>query len=484
MPAELQRFVSVRPARALVLRVIVGTAAAAAASPIQSGAFSQNASALAPPVITVPRGAEPVEQRAHGLRDPAALVESFDGLGVGFEGPQGTAALRNPSDNTLAVGPDHIVQIVNSRTAIFTRKGRRFDTTGRALYGPVPTNNVFKGFGGQCEARNNGDAVVRYDQIADRWLIVMPIFGRAAARADQPEPWQAGKTYVSPPGRSDQPGPAAAVIPPPPTTAPPAPTQPGGNRSDEPRQTGPYSMCYAISTSADPLGTYYGYEVRRPVFPDDPRPAIWHDGYYVPTSTGDEVIQKHACVVDRSRMLKGETATEQCIVIDGVNFLNNADVEGRTLPPVGAPNVMMAAGGTQLKNVLEDDRVLVWSFRTNWQDPAKTRCEGPHPVAVAPYHYLSDGQLTNCVPQPGTSRRLDAQGDKIMARLVYRNLGQRESIVAVHSVNTSAGAGGVRWYEFQIDRDRAVKLRQQGTYAPDASFRWMASPTIDRFGNI
>src|SRR5262245_36761696 len=190
MPAELQRFVSVRPARALVLRVIVGTAAAAAASPIQSGAFSQNASALAPPVITVPRGAEPVEQRAHGLRDPAALVESFDGLGVGFEGPQGTAALRNPSDNTLAVGPDHIVQIVNSRTAIFTRKGRRFATTGKVLYGPVNTNNVFKGFGGSCEARQSGDAVVRYDQVDDRWLIVMPLFSRGAPRPDQPGDWK------------------------------------------------------------------------------------------------------------------------------------------------------------------------------------------------------------------------------------------------------------------------------------------------------
>ena len=47
--------------------------------------------------------------------------------------------------------PEHIVQIVNSQMAIFTKKGKKFDTTGRVLYGPVPTNNVFKGFGGQCE---------------------------------------------------------------------------------------------------------------------------------------------------------------------------------------------------------------------------------------------------------------------------------------------------------------------------------------------
>ena len=141
---------------------------------------------VVPPVITVPAGSAAVEQTAPGDRPAAVIAESFDGLGVGFDGPQGTAAVRNPSDNSLAVGPDHIVQIVNSRMAIFTKKGQQFDTTGRVLYGPVNTNNVFKGFGGTCEATNNGDAVVRYDQLADRWLIVMPIFRRADARPDQP----------------------------------------------------------------------------------------------------------------------------------------------------------------------------------------------------------------------------------------------------------------------------------------------------------
>jgi hypothetical protein len=87
-------------------------------------------------------------------------------LGFGFTGPQGQANVRNPSDNTLAVGPDHVVQIVNTRMAIFTKKGKRFRETGRVLYGPVVTRAVFAGFGGQCESRNNGDAVVRYDQLA------------------------------------------------------------------------------------------------------------------------------------------------------------------------------------------------------------------------------------------------------------------------------------------------------------------------------
>ncbi|HTG17692.1 MAG TPA: hypothetical protein VK747_20760 [Blastocatellia bacterium] len=79
---------------------------------------------IVPPVITSPPGAAAVEQTSQGARQAATLVESFDGLGVGFEGPQGTALLRNPSDNTLAVGLDHVFQIVNTRMAIYSKKGK------------------------------------------------------------------------------------------------------------------------------------------------------------------------------------------------------------------------------------------------------------------------------------------------------------------------------------------------------------------------
>jgi hypothetical protein len=377
-----------------------------------------------PPDMSTPPGSANIEQRAQGKRSALPIFVSFDGLGAGFTGPQGPATGRNPSDNSLAAGPNHIVQTVNSRMAVF-------DKTGKVLYGAVPTNSVFKGFGGVCEQRQSGDAVVRYDQLANRWLLVLPIFQRIAERPETP-----------------------------------------------------YSVCYAVSQTPDPLGPWHRYEFRRKLFPDYPRPAIWPDGYYMPTSTGDEVIQKHVCIADRARMLKGEPATEQCIVIDGVNFLNNADIDGYGLPPAGAPNIMMAAGGTQLKSVFEDDVIYFWKVHVDWNDPKQTSIGEMGKVKVAPYHYLCNGQLTNCVPQPGTTRRLDAQGDKIMQRLVYRNIGGHEIILAQHSVNTAAGAGGVRWYEFHLDKQRNPALYQEGTFAPDHRYRWMASMTMDRNGNI
>ncbi|HUS86783.1 MAG TPA: hypothetical protein VMW76_06050 [Bacteroidales bacterium] len=439
--------------------------------------------------INVPDGSGEIEQISFGTKPSPVLVESFDGMGFGFKGPQGETRYRNPSDNSLAVGPDHIVQTVNSHMAIFTKKGKKYDSSGEALYGPGETRNVFKGFGGPCEEINNGDAVVRYDQLADRWLIVMPVFRRLPPRENEPVAGRSGEpAQVSQPGKTTQPGIAERIYEPPLTTLEEYDTAVQlrrQNRQQRPAsEGGSYCMCYAISTGSDPFGPYYRYEFVRPLFPDYPRPAVWPDGYYIPTSTGDHVIQKHACVVDRNKMLKGEAATEQCFIIDSVNFLNNTDVDGYQLPPEGAPNIMMATGGVQLSNILEDDGIYIWKFHVDWDDPSKSRLEGPEKTEVAPYHYMGDGQLTNAVPQPGTDQRLDSQGDKIMSRLVYRRIGDSESIVAVHSVNTTAGGGGVRWYEFRLNEERDVRLFQQGTYAPGGNYRWMASPAIDAMGNI
>jgi hypothetical protein len=413
-----------------------------------------------------------VEQCEPGTRPAAELVASFDGLGEGFKGPQGSAALRNPSDNSLAVGPDHIVQIVNTKMAVFTKQGKKFDTTGDVLYGPVNTGNVFRGFGDFGDL-NNGDAVVRYDQLADRWLIVMPVFRRLPFKRNAPPGKGGGPVQVSLRGVAGQPGAARALHRP--TAGESRRVDGGGGRVGR-RREGSYAICYAVSTGPDPLGSYYRYMFERPLFPDYPRPAVWPDGYYVTTSTGDDVIQKHVYVAERAKMLRGEDAAEQGFILDGVNFLLPGDLDGKRLPPAGAPAIVMAAGGAQLRNVLKDDGIYCWKFAVDWAVPSKSKLEGPVKVPVAPYEYLGGGQLTRAVPQPGTAQKLDVQGDKLMARLVYRRVGDRESLVAAHSVKTAAGGGGVRWYEFRLDGRRDVRLHQQGTYAPDGAYRWMPSP--------
>lgn len=364
-----------------------------------------------------------IEQTEQGKRPAPQVLVSFDGLG------NGTSGGRGGIDISLAVGPDHIFEILDGNMAVFAKQGKKYDATGKLLYGPVPNNTVFQDFGARCHAANNSDAVVRYDQLAGRWLILVPIF------------------------------------------------------------QAPYAMCYAVSATSDPLGKYYRYEFQRSLFPDYPRPAVWPDGYYNPTSTSDDPIpgvltQKHECIADRNSMLKGLPATEQCVVIDGAVFLLNSDVTGTRPPPKGAPNIMMSTGGTQLLKNFEDDGIYFYKVHVDWMDPSKTQVSPPEKIAVAPYHYLCDGQLSSCVPQPGTERRLDSQGDKLIQSLVYRNFGDHESIAVNHSIATSAHAGGVRWYEFRLNRQRDPVLYQQGTYAADAAYRWLGSIGMDRRGDI
>src|SRR5712691_11132411 len=233
-----------------------------------------------PPPTLSPAGTA-VEQTSQGTRPAVPLLESFDGLGVGFEGPQGTTKFRNPSDNSLAVGPDHIVQIVNSRIAIYTKRAKKYHKSGIVLYGEAATKSVWTGFGGVCEARNNGDAVVRYDQLAGRWLIVMPIFSRIGPGEFPGEAGQAGAKPVPPGqlaknGEASSPG-AATSLPANPAQPPPPPER--GQRPPEKKEGG-WAMCYAVSTGPDPLGKYYRYAFERALFPDYPRPAVWIDGYY------------------------------------------------------------------------------------------------------------------------------------------------------------------------------------------------------------
>jgi hypothetical protein len=417
-----------------------------------------------------------VEQTELGKGPGPQIVASFDGLGEGFAGPQGSAALRNPSDNSLAVGPDHIVQLVNTKMAVFTKKGKKFDTTGKVLYGPVNTGNVFKDFG-EIGNLNGGDAVVRYDQLADRWLIVMPIFSRLPFKKTDPPGKSGGPAQLSPVGAEGQPGEAKMLYQP--MLGEKLATAKFGKAKE-----GAYAVCYAVSTSSDPLGSYYRYIFQRSLFPDYPRPAVWPDGWYVTTSTSDDLIQRHAYVLERDKMLKGEPARELGFVLDDVVFLLNADLDGKELPPPGAPNIMMTTGGAQLKKVIADDGIYWWNFHVDWNDPARSKLVGPKKIAVAPYEYLGGGQLTKTVPQPGTTQKLDVQGDKLMARLVYRRMGDREIIVGAQSVKTAAGGGGIRWYEFRLDARRDVQLHQQGTFAPDGFYRWMPSPAIDAKGNI
>ena len=413
-----------------------------------------------------------IEQTTPGTRPALPILDAFDGLG--HDHFDGATPPRNPSDNSLAVGPDHIVQTVNSQIAVFTKRGSRFDASGRLLFGPVATHAMFAGHGEVCGSRANGDAVVRYDQLADRWLVVMPIFRRAVVRdADR-----AATGPVAPPGEAARPGQAAHPGPP---TRPAAPAPPPGPARGERRRLVRHVL--RREHRARSARHYHRYAFERPLFPDYPRPAVWPDGYYLPTSTGDEVIEKHVCVADRVRMLAGEPASEQCLVIAAVNFLNTADLDGTTLPPPGAPNIVLATGGTQLHHDIDDDGIYAWQVHVDWAQPARTcahrarRRSTSRPTAIcaaasSPAACRSPASTVGSTPRATRSWRASCTATSAVGSRWWPCTRSTLRPAAAASAGTSSGSTG----------SASAQLLQQGTYAPDGGYRWMASPAIDRAG--
>ena len=69
-----------------------------------------------------------------------------------------------PPDTVGDVGPNHYVQSVN---LLF----RVFDKSGTSLLGPLPMSALFASLGGICSTTDDGDPIVLYDPLADRWLL-------------------------------------------------------------------------------------------------------------------------------------------------------------------------------------------------------------------------------------------------------------------------------------------------------------------------
>src|SRR5690242_7234177 len=108
-----------------------------------------------------PKSIDPVVQST-----PAPSLLS--GPLLSFEGISNLNAVL-PPDTEGANGPNHYVQWVNLSLAVYARGPA--GTTPTLVYGPVAGNTLWTGFGGPCESTNNGDPVVRYDQLADRWVM-------------------------------------------------------------------------------------------------------------------------------------------------------------------------------------------------------------------------------------------------------------------------------------------------------------------------
>ena len=234
----------------------------------------------------------------------------------------------------------------------------------------------------------------------------------------------------------------------------------------------PTALCLAVSTTSDATGTYNRYEFATPDFPDFPKLGVWTDAYYVSANTPAQSL----CALDRAQMLVGAPASIQCFQITGgfFNFLP-ADIDGSTLPPAGAPGIFLELGH-------DSASLNLWKFHVDFASPASSTLTGPVNLPVAPFSQsTSSCNLSGCVPQPGSTTLLELISG-LHYRLGYRNFGSHESLVVSQSVLVGSSAG-MRWYEIR-NPSSTPSVFQQGTYAPDANFRWMGSLAMDHAGDM
>lgn len=352
---------------------------------------------------------------------------SFDGL-TNFDNIAAYNLVIIPPDTIGDVGPAHYVQAVNSLIRIF-------DKNGNALTPPFRISQLFEPLGTVCSSRNDGEPVVLYDSLADRWLI---------------------SQYCNP-------------FP-------------------------PFRQMIAVSKTGDPTGSYHIYEFVMPNIRlnDLAKFGVWPDGYYMSTEefTGGDFSGMGAFAFDRTKMLGGDPTASYIYFhrpsIGPARWGNllPADLDGLRPPPAGAPNVFAGYSATEYGE--PQDAIRLFDFHADFAvPPNSTFTERPEsPIAVAAFNPLSlEGR--NDIAQPPPGERLDANSDRLNYRAAYRNLGGSESLVLNQTVLLSWDPyrAGVRLYDLRRTGG-SFSVSEQSTIGDTSSSRWIGSAASDHQGNL
>ena len=384
-----------------------------------------------------PASPRPRDARVQRHPGPSALDPflNFDGASMNDNLPFSGAEVIPPDANGAA-GPDHYFQAINT---VF----RIFDKSGSLVLGPLPNASLWTGLGGVCETFDPNTPFVKYDTLAGRWFVSQVAFDVDDASVHQ---------------------------------------------------------CIAISTSGDPTGTYaqYDFVIDAPGPPphaiaNASRFGVWPEAYYMTVNQfGDSGSAGFGIYAfDRAAMLAGAPASFEYVNPGAANPQTiwgvPSDLDGATPPPDGSPNFALALGASFIDGS-PGDVIHVWKFHADFANPGNATFSGPVDVPIADFDPLDCGNKNlgeGCVPQLGSSQLIQAEPSQLTYRLAYRNFGDHESLVTTFTVDGAAPANraAVRWLELR-DPNGSPAVSQQGTFAPDASYRFIGSIAMDRSGNI
>ena len=365
---------------------------------------------------------DPVVQSQAGNTPMPGPIQSFEGISNAAQFPV-IGTKYTPPDTNGDVGPNHYFQTVNVTLAIY-------DKTGTLLLGPLANNTVWSGFDGPCETTNNGDPVVLYDHLSDRWL-----FSQFA------------------------------------------------NVIQDPFGSQPFYQCVAVSQTGDPTGSWYRYQFTFNTLNDYPKFGVWPDGYYVMANHFDSggYSGNMISVLERDKMLIGQPAQRVSFFSPVDLAVLPADLDGPP-PPPGAPNYFVALDYNL--SFVPQDALRVYEFHVDWNNTSSSSVVGPTLLATAAFDPDMCGYSRDCIPQPNPAEGLDAIADMLMYRVQYRNFGTYQTLMVNHTVDAdSTDHAGIRWYELR-NTGSGWSIYQQGTYAPDGDNRWTGSVAMDSSGNV
>jgi hypothetical protein len=240
----------------------------------------------------------------------------------------------------------------------------------------------------------------------------------------------------------------------------------------------------AVSTTADPTGSYYTYTYTSPQFPDYLKFSVWHDGYYM---TSNQSTQK-VFAFERTAMIAGTPGARAVYV----NYTPPKAGFFVPLPGCAADGTLPATGPCPIFSYSDNgwgtgffDRVNIYNMAVNWvpTTPTATIALASNLTAAA-FDGSYNAQWNDC-PQPGTNQKLDGIGGAMMYRAQWKSWNGYNSVLLNWAVRISSTQRGIKWCELRQNQSTGVwTMHQEGIYAPGTDTRWMGSICMDNNGSI
>jgi len=227
--------------------------------------------------------------------------------------------------------------------------------------------------------------------------------------------------------------------------------------------TGPFFECLAVSSGSDPVAstwTFYSVPAGDGNFPDYPKFGSGPDAVFftINNFAGNTYVGAGVYALRRSTL--GAAALQVQHIATSSTFFS--------LLPANLVDAAPPAGPEYVTSVW-NGLLQVWRFTVNWTTPSATTFTN---IAAIPVSYASQGRIAT----PGES--VDSLSPRAMNKAQQRN----GSLWLTQTVRTGNRAG-VRWYEV-TNLTGTPGIRQQSTFAPDTSHRWMPSLAVDKQGNM